>query len=93
MGKKDGGARGGDDGAGSGFIWLPRWSDLLNHLVTGSTLYSYGHIVTMPLLPSLSYLILVPLLFPFGCGEGNNKGFLFCVAAPYHHAVYLITRP
>lgn len=38
------------DEAGSGFIWLPRWSDLLNHLVTGSTLYNHGHHVALFLL-------------------------------------------
>lgn len=35
--------RGGKSEAGSGSIWLPRWSDLLNHLVTGSIPYTYGH--------------------------------------------------
>lgn len=48
-------------------------------------------LVTMPL-PSLSFLILVSILF-LRCGEENNKGFLFCIAASYHHVVYLITRP
>lgn len=33
--------RGGKSEAGSGSIWLPRWSDLLNHLVTGSIPYTY----------------------------------------------------
>lgn len=41
--RKDYLRRGGKSEAGSGSIWLPRWSDLLNHLVTGSIPYTYGH--------------------------------------------------
>lgn len=71
------------DEAGSGFIWLPRWSDLLNHLVTGSTLYNHGHHDGTPL---------SPLALTMHHAAKTTKA-SFCEATLYHRAVYLITRP
>lgn len=52
----------------------PVGSDLLNHLVTGSTLYSYG------------YSDGVAFALPLRCGEENNKGFFQRSDTLSHHA-------
>lgn len=79
---KKGGKEGADE-TGSGFIWLPRWSDLLNHLVTGSTLYNHGRHDGGPLLLSPLTMHNAP----------KTTKASFYEATFYHHAVYPITRP
>lgn len=77
----------GTTAAGSGFIWLPRRSDLLNHLVTGSTLYTVRTPWRCLYSPSL------PVFPPKHNAAKKITKASFCVPTTYHPVVYLITRP